>query len=551
MMEIVWNGQPLAVEPGSTLEDILRAHPVVTDTCVIAALVNNQLRELTYAPDAFDVVVTLDLHHPDGWRIYERSLAYIFVQAARACYPGARVLIEHSLSRGLYCRVAGETPVGIQGVRRISHEMQRIISEDRPIRRMEVTRQEAVAHYQALGMTDKVRLLAYRKGEGFHFYESGGMKEYMYGYMAPSTGYIQRYRLHAYMPGMVLLPPPAADPAGPIEFVSQPKLAAVFRQAERWGEMMGVSNAADLNDLVAKGDAGEFIRINEALHEKSIAQIADQICQDPNRRLILIAGPSSSGKTTFAQRLGIQLKVNGQRPVTISLDNYYLDRDKCPRDQYGQYDFESIQAIDIAQFNEDLTRLLQGEAVRLPRFDFAKGRQVDSGVTLQLGERQPIVVEGIHGLNESLTAMIPREMKFKIYISCLTQLNLDDQNRIPSTDDRLIRRIVRDHQFRNTTAEGTLKLWSSVRRGEERYIFPYQEQADVMFNSSLTYELAVLARYIAPLLEGFDHDHSFYPEVNRLRKFIQYFQPVSQALEQEIPRTSILREFIGGSSFAH
>jgi uridine kinase len=366
--------------------------------------------------------------------------------------------------------------------------------------------------------------------------------------MVPSTGYLKNFKLQHYSPGIVIQFPTHECNGEIPKFESHPKLFKIFREAEKWGEILQIDYVAALNDIIVSKKEGEFIRIAEALHEKKIAEIADRIAETINKRqLILIAGPSSSGKTTFAQRLMIQLRVNGLNPVSISLDDYFVDRENTPRDEAGQYDFESLHAIDIELFNKDLNELLLGEEVEIPTFNFHTGSREYKGRRLKIKQGQPVILEGIHALNDQLTITIPREKKVKIYISALTQLNIDEHNRIPTTDTRLIRRIVRDYKYRSNNAERTLFLWNSVRRGEERNIFPYQEEADIMFNSALVYELSVLKKYAESLLRQVDNTSSYYSEAKRLLKFLNYF--VALENEVEIPRTSILREFIGNSSF--
>ncbi|MGE5599263.1 MAG: nucleoside kinase, partial [Bacteroidota bacterium] len=376
----------------------------------------------------------------------------------------------------------------------------------------------------------------------------GGVPDYFYGYTVPSTGYLKVFGLRPYPPGFILQFPHPESPAALPAFADQPKLARIYREFERWGEILGIADAGALNDLIAGGQGPDLIRVSEALHEKKVALVADMIqCNRERVKVVLIAGPSSSGKTTFIQRLSIQLRVLGLLPVAISLDDYFVSRDRTPLGQDGKPDFEALAAIDLEYFNRQLQELIQGRAVLAPRYDFIRGERAADGRQLVLdGERGIILVEGIHGLNESLTPAIPREQKFKVYVSALTQLNLDRHNRIPTTDSRIIRRIVRDHRFRGHDALQTIRLWPSVRRGENRDIFPYQEEADVMFNSALPYELAVLKRFAEPLLAEVGPDAEEHSEAKRLLKFLSYFLPLDPC---EVPGNSILREFIGESCF--
>ena len=482
----------------------------------------------------------------EGRLIYERSLRFVFLLAVRQLYPDRRVRLEHSLGSGVYAVVTGETALTPQMVHRIEERMREIIAADMPFERHSVTRAQAIAHFEAAGQQDKVDLLRYRPYEYFQLYSLGGMMEYFYGVMAPSTGCLKVFALRFHLPGVVLQLPDPADPSHVAAFYDVPKLMKTFAQSAKWNEILDCSNAADLNRMVEKRQLREFIRVNEALHEKSISAIADQFAAS-GARLILIAGPSSSGKTTFSHRLSIALKVLGLRPMAISLDDYYIDREKIPYDENGEQDLERLDTLDVDLFNEHLVRILQGETVQTPIFDFKSGRRTDRTHTVRAEADQPIIIEGIHGLNDELTREVERSLKFKIYISALTTLNLDDHNRIRTTDARLLRRMVRDHQFRGTSPERTMAMWPSVRRGEEKYIFPFQEEADVMFNSSLAYEMAIMKKYVYPMLIELPPDSPHYTMARRLVKFLNYFQ--SSEVEDEIPINSILREFIGGCCF--
>ncbi|MTI47013.1 MAG: nucleoside kinase [Firmicutes bacterium] len=425
--------------------------------------------------------------------------------------------------------------------------MEKIIKQDIPIERKLVSKDEAIKIFKDMNMEEKVRLLNQRDKDTKHVYNLEGYYDTFYGYLATSTGVIDEFDLKYYHPGVIIqLPRKESDFKIP-EFQEQSKLAKIFKEAETWGDILDVGYVSSLNEKILNNSIGDIIRISEALHEKKIANIADKICEDKDKRLILIAGPSSSGKTTFAQRLAIQLKVNGKKPISISLDDYFVNREDTPIDENGKFDFEALEAIDIKTFNEDLVKILEGEEVEIPTFNFLTGHREYKGKKIKADKDHPIIIEGIHGLNNKLTPSIPQKNKFKIYVSALTQLNIDGHNRIHTTDTRLIRRMVRDKNFRGNDALRTLELWDNVRRGEERNIFPYQEEADVMFNSALVYELAILRKYVEPLLMEIDKSNSFYSESKRLQKFIKYFKSVHE--EQEIPCTSIIREFIGGSCF--
>jgi len=511
---------------------------------VLGVRVGGETRPLTDTPRCGEIAETLDYTCEEGRRIYERSLRFVFLLAARRLFPGSRVRLEHSMGRGIYAVIHGQTPLTAALVEQLEQEMRAIIDADLPFAYHFLSRAEAIDYFLANGQSDKAALLQCRPFEHFQLYECGGMFEYFYGVMAPSTGYVPCFQLQFYLPGVILRLP---EPDGSMPpFRDMPKLASTFARTAQWNRILECSNVADLNDMVRRRTLREFIRVSEALHEKSISAIADQFVES-GARVLLIAGPSSSGKTTFAHRLSIALRVNGLRPVKLSLDDYYRNREDLPLEPDGTVDLERLDTLDVALFNAHLVQLLQGEAVETPVYDFKTGRRADQTHTLRIGSDQPVLIEGIHGLNDTLTSQVARRMKFKVYISALTTLNLDDHNRIRTTDARLLRRLVRDHLFRGTTPEETLNMWASVRRGEEKYIFPFQEEADVMFNSSLAYELSVLKKYIYPMLAAIQPDMSNYTLAQRLVKFLNYIQ--TSDVEDEIPPNSILREFIGGCCF--
>ncbi|HHT65630.1 MAG TPA: nucleoside kinase [Clostridiales bacterium] len=546
-IQINWNGKTIEVKKGVTLQELAEQDVDPAQPLVVAAKVDNRMRELTYVLEQDCKVEWVDLSMNDGIRIYTRSLVFVFIRACKELYPDCSVTVEHSFGGGLYCEVHGCDSLSPQEVERIEMQMRSIVQSNDPFEKSVVSMDQANRIFLQMGMKDKVEVMKYRKEDSVSLYRCGGLADYLYGYMVPSTGYLREFGLKFYLPGVILQYPSCENPTQIRPFQDNPKLFKVFRQAEKWSMAMGIRNVADLNRCIEEGRAAELIRISEACQEKQIGAIADRIQQHMDEvRMILIAGPSSSGKTTFAQRLRVQLMVNGLHPVPISMDNYFLDRDQVPLDENGEQDLESIDVIDLKLFNEQMTRLIQGQEVEIPRYNFLTGKREYAGHVIQLSPDQPIIVEGIHGLNEKLTEMIPSENKYKIYISALTQLNVDDHNRIPTTDARLIRRMVRDHHFRGTSIESTLDMWPFVRRGEERNIFSFQESADIMINSALLYELAVLKPYILPLLEGIPDDHVHFPEINRLRKFLRYFLDLDS---EDIPNNSILREFIGGSVF--
>ena len=488
---------------------------------------------------------TLTYADEEGKRIYERSLQFIFLTAAHRLYPGERVRIRHSFVQGLYIDLPNVN-VKPQIVARLKEEMRRIVAADLPIQRYTVSTGDAQDYFARTGQTDRLRILGYRKFGHFTLYRIDGLEDYFYGEMAPRTGLIDVFDLRAYGEGIILQMPDANDPTKPARFVDLPHLIHTYSEAANWHAILNCENAADLNDMIVNRRLREFIRVNEALQERRIEQIADQFIAS-GARLLLIAGPSSSGKTTFSHRLSIALRVHGLRPVKVSLDDYYLDRDSIPREPDGSVDLERIETLDVELLCDHLLRLLRGEAVEVPEFDFKSGKRLPHTHTFRVEPAQPIIIEGIHGLNDRLTASIPDSLKFKVYISPLTMLNLDDHNRIRTTDARLLRRIVRDNLFRGTAPEETMAMWASVRRGEEKYIFPFQEKADVMFNSALTYELPIMKKYAYPQLLSITEDSPHYTMARRLVKFLNYIQTAD--VEDEIPVNSILREFIGGCCF--
>ena len=480
----------------------------------------------------------------EGRRVYERSLRFVFLCAARRALPGVRMRVEHSIRRGIY--IVPDAPITQDAVDALKREMRAIVAADLPFEKRAISREDATALFRARGDVDKVRLLHYRPYEHFQLYECDGMPEYFYGEMVPSTGYVPVFDLRLLLPGLALLLPDRADPSRASRLVELPKLMRTFAESARWNEILGISNVADLNEMIEKRTLREFIRVNEELHEISLVNIAQKFLAS-GARLILVAGPSSSGKTTMTHRLSILLRAMGHLPMKISLDDYYLDRDAIPVDENGERDLENPDTLDLKLLGEHLVALLQGKEIEAPQFDFVTGKRSEKTHKLRAGSDQPILIEGIHALNDRLTSQVPREMKFMIYISALTTINLDDHNRIRTTDARLLRRMVRDSLFRGTPPDETMDMWDSVRAGEEKYIFPYQERADVMFNSSLSYELAILKKYAYPMLAQISPESRNYTLARRLVKFLNYVHTAD--VENEIPLNSILREFIGGCCF--
>ncbi len=489
---------------------------------------------------------TLDLTDEEGRRVYERSLRFVFMLAIHQMYPGKRVRFENSMGGGVYVTLESDVLLSTLAVRRIQARMRELIERDLPFEYADVTRQEALDYFRSCGWDDKAELLRYHSDQTFRLYECGGLREYFYGAMLPSTGHVRIFALHFLMPGMLLMLPDKDDLSRPAPFIERPKLTRVLAETARWSDILGCSNVADLNRMVMDRSLREFIRVNEALQTKSISDIADRFVES-GARIMLIAGPSSSGKTTFTHRMAIELRTMGLKPLLISLDDYYRSRDEILPGPDGVVDLEALDALDVPLFNEQLICLLQGQVVRLPHFDFLSGKSVPGQLDTRIDSAQPIIIEGIHGLNDALTPDIPNSSKFRVYISALTQLNLDDHNRIRTTDARLIRRLVRDYKFRASSIERTFDMWPSVVRGEERNIFCFQEHADAMFNSSLMYEMAILKNYAAPLLSDVKPDSPHYTKAQRLLAFLDYF--ISANVEDEVPVNSILREFIGGCCF--
>ena len=567
-MELIIDGRPIDAQPGETLLQLVQRLGLDTGelkTRPLAAYMAGEAFTLNYVPvrrtdsggeclrsrRAVHISrghIELVRYDSDrGKRIYEHSMLFVFLLAVRACFPTARVMIDYAVGAGLYATVRKEPALTAEDVERIREAAARIVAEDHPLVRQRLDIDDAIELFAKDGQTDKVDLLGWRWFTYFDVYRVGDYMDYFYGEMLPSTGFVSVYDLRFQDGGVLLLRPDAADPNRASVYQPMPKLSAVFRESEEWGRLMRCNNVSELNRLVRSGGIRELIRVNEALHEKRYARIADEIV-DRGARAVLIAGPSSSGKTTSANRQCTQLRVHGKTPVLMSLDDYYIDRDKILPDENGEIDLEHINTIDTDLFRSDLTRLLDGETVELPRFDFKTGKRVMDGHTLRLDADTPLVVEGLHGLNPALLPdTVDRNLVYRLYVSALTTLNLDDHNRIPTTDIRLLRRMVRDYETRNASIEHTLSMLASVRRGEERWIFPYQEQADAIFNSTLVYEPAVLKKHIFPLLQAVRSGSPYFDEVRGIVKFLNYI--VEANVEDEIPPTSILREFIGGNAF--
>ena len=513
----------------------------------LAAQIGGEVFSLRYTPFKDVDIHLLNYKEEAGRRVYERTLQFIFIAAVRRLFPAARVCVRYTLGPGLYITIDKEPALGEQDVLKLEAEMRNIVRAAIPLERKRLDIKDAIDFYERDGQTDKAALLKWRKFSYFDVYTIGGYMDYFYGEMAPSTDYADVFRLKFVEGAVILLMPRSDEPDVPSDYEPLPKLGIVFKQSDDWGKLMHCSTVGELNTLVSTGRIRELVRVNEALHEKSYANIADKIVAH-SARAVLVAGPSSSGKTTSANRLATQLRVLGQDPKMLSLDNYYLDRDAIPADKNGQKDLEHINTLDIPRFSSDLAALMRGEQVEVPVFDFLTGKRAKEGIVMQLHPDEPLIIEGIHALNPLLNDDIDRDKLFRVYVSALTTLNIDDHNRIHTTDARLLRRLVRDYETRGASMEHTLSMWPSVRRGEEKWIFPYQENADALFNTTLVYEVSVLKKYVYPLLQEVPRESPCYAAARDITKVLNYFLD-ADGIEDEIPPTSILREFIGGCTF--
>ena len=549
MAEVTVCGVKRDYPSGTVYRDLAMEYQKEYAHDIVLVNVNGKLQELHKKLKQNSEITFVTTADSAGNSSYRRSVTQLMLKAVYdTAEPGAveKVSVLFSLSKGYYCKIAGNVKVDEEFLSRVRERMDELVRQDIPIRKRSIHTDDAVSLFKEHRMYDKEKLFRYRRVSKVNIYSISEFEDYYYGYMVPSTGYLKYYDLKGYDEGFVLCLPERKEPEKIPAFEPQHKLFSVLNESKKWGEHLALATVGDLNDTIARGELNQMILVQEALQEKKLAEIAHTIAQNPDKRIIMIAGPSSSGKTTFSHRLSVQLKAHGLKPHPIALDNYFIDRDKCPLDEYGKPDFEGLAALDVELFNRNMTALLRGESVELPFYNFKTGKQEYKGNVMRLGKGDILVLEGIHGLNDALSYTLPKESKFKIYISALTQLNIDEHNRIPSTDGRLLRRMVRYARTRNITAKGTLSMWESVRRGEERNIFPYQEQADVMFNSALIYELAVLKQFAEPILFGIGKDEPEYPEAKRLLKFLDYFLGIPT---DDVPKNSILREFIGGSCF--
>jgi uridine kinase len=543
-------GQRRPVVAGTTVWDFFREFWGEVPQDVLAALVNRRMVMLDFPLRG--LYVELEAVRAGtrlGEPVLRRSAALLLLSACAQLYPEASLVVGQSLGGGYFFSWHSRLPLTAEVVRSLAREMERLCQEDVPFTRSVMTLEEAEAIFRARGETAKLELLATQRSSTVPVVSCNGFLDIAHGPVAPSAGRVRGWSLHLYEDGLLLrFSANGATPPGPPK--PQPKLFATYRETRQWNETLGIAHVGSLNRACLSGELAEIIRVAEGFHEKKIAQIADAIAQRPQVRVVLVAGPSASGKTTFIKRLGIQLRVCGLVPVGLSLDNYFVDRDKTPLDEEGKPDYEAIDALDLPLFNQHLEALLQGQTVQVPKYDFLRGRRAEPErwTSLQLQEGQVLLIEGIHALNPRLTHAVAEENKFRIFISALTQLTLDNHNRIFTADARLLRRIVRDRLFRGHPAVRTLEMWPSVRRGERRWIFPFQEQAEVMFNSALVYEPAVLKTFAERFLLEVPREHPAYTEAYRLLKFLSWFVPVFQ---EDVPSTSILREFIGGSAFEY
>ena len=542
------NKKIVNVNIGSTLSDVLNEINLKMPYGPVCAKVNNKVEGLHYRLYHKKDVEFLDMTSGSGSRNYTRSVFFVLCKAVKDIWPESHVVIDIPVSNGYYCDLRIGRPVTEEDVAKVKARMDEIIAAAMPIRRHESVTEKAIKLFSDLGDTAKVKLLQTTGRLYTTYYDIGGYYDFYYGSLLTNTKQIYLYGLDKYYDGMLLRIPTTADPSKLPEMIRQDKLFEIFKEHHHWQDVLEIRTVGDFNNAVATDHSIDLINISEALQEKKIAHIADEIAQRKGVKLILLAGPSSSGKTTTCKRLSIQLIANGLRPLQISLDDYFVDREQSPRDENGDYDFESIHALNLKLINEQFNALFHGEEVELPRYDFPTGKSVKSGNKLKMEDNNVLVVEGIHALNPELTAQIPEELKYRVYVSALTTILLDDHNYIPTTDNRLLRRIIRDYKYRGVDARETIRRWPSVRAGENKWIFPFQENADVMFNSAMLFELAVIKQQAEPLLEQVPENCPEYSEAYRLLKFLKYIKPIPNT---DIPPTSLLREFLGGSSFKY
>lgn len=548
MRQIIVEGQTLDVKDGTTYLELAKNFQKKFDHDIVLVLENNKMRELFRKVKDGATVTFLTTGQIDGYNTYRRSATLLLLKAiydVEGMEAVRGMKVEFSVSEGYYVS-SKKMPVDQETLGRIGMRMKELVNENLPIEKHSIPVEEAIEHFTEHGMIDKARLFRFRRSSSVNVYLLDNFEDYYYGYMVPSTGYLKYFKLIPYDEGFVLEFPPRKTPETFGPFKEQHKVFQTLKSSTKWGEILDVGTVGALNEQISAGNIGNIILAQEAIMEKELGNIAEQIAALPDKKLIMIAGPSSSGKTTFSHRLSIQLMAHGLKPHPIAVDNYFVERVDTPKDENGQYNFECLEAMDIELFNQQMSALLRGEEVYMPTFNFITGTKEYKGNSLKLGPEDVLVIEGIHCLNDALSYSLPAENKFKIYVSALTQMNIDEHNRIPTTDGRLLRRMVRDARTRGASAQKTISMWPSVRRGEDENIFPYQESADVVFNSALIYELSVLKQYAEPLLFGIKPEEPEYLEAKRLLKFLNYFQGIDSNM---IPGNSILREFIGGSFF--
>ena len=548
MRQIIVEGQTLDVKDGTTYLELAKNFQKKFDHDIVLVLENNKMRELFRKVKDGATVTFLTTGQIDGYNTYRRSATLLLLKAiydVEGMEAVRGMKVEFSVSEGYYVS-SKKMPVDQETLDRIEKRMKELVNENLPIEKHSIPVEEAIEHFAEHGMVDKARLFRFRRSSSVNVYLLDNFEDYYYGYMVPSTGYLKYFKLIPYDEGFVLEFPPRKTPETFGPFKEQHKVFQTLKSSTKWGEILDVGTVGALNEQISAGNIGNIILAQEAIMEKELGNIAEQIAALPDKKLIMIAGPSSSGKTTFSHRLSIQLMAHGLKPHPIAVDNYFVERVDTPKDENGQYNFECLEAMDIELFNQQMSALLRGEEVYMPTFNFITGTKEYKGNSLKLGPEDVLVIEGIHCLNDALSYSLPAENKFKIYVSALTQMNIDEHNRIPTTDGRLLRRIVRDARTRGASAQDTIRMWPSVRRGEEENIFPYQEDADVMFNSALVYELSVLKQYAEPVLFSVPRDSAEYVEAKRLLKFLSYSLPIPA---DDVPKTSLVREFIGGSIY--
>ena len=547
-------GQTLEVPVGCTLEEVYQQTGLTMDFGPVSAIVNNKVEGMHYRIYKQKTIEFLDLRSSSGIRAYTRTLFFVLCKAAHDIWPQCRVMIDIPISNGYYVDIERKDEQGNRveitpdDIAELRERMTALIAANLPIHRFEATTEEAIEMFRKAGSMSKVKLLEYSGRLYTTYYDLDGYQDYYYGNLLTTTGKLYLFGLEYYYNGILLRIPSRENPEKLGAFIRQDKMFEIFKEHHRWQDILGMRTVGDLNKAISDGHANSLLQLSEALQEKKIAQIADEIASRKHVKMVLIAGPSSSGKTTTCKRLSIQLAVNGIHPIGISLDDYFLDRDQTPRDETGDYDFEHLHALNIPLLNEQMNALFSGEEIELPRYNFQLGKSEKSGKRLQLKGNEVLILEGIHALNPELTAQIPNEQIFRVYASALTTILLDNHNYIPTTDNRLLRRIIRDHKYRGVNALGSIRRWASVRKGENRWIFPFQENADAIFNSAMLFELAVIKQQAEPLLEQVPENCDEYAEAYRLLKFLRYIKPIP---EDQIPPTSLLREFLGGSSFEY